>query len=331
VLVPHRRGAWRYGFLMGWSTSGTDDGAGADGVQVRCTAPDALSNLTAVLELVADKQVRCSDKTRRPSAATVKLIDDVLVAGDYYDSADQYDSGDHRDPGESIAAFAWPLLVQVGGLARLAGTRLELTPRGEDALARPSYSMLATVWDRWLKNVSYDELARIEVIKGQGKAATLSSAAKRRAAVTAGLAMLEPGVWEDIGMVLYLLRTQDRPLVVVRSLPALWRLYIADSYYGSLGNAGMRAWDIVEARYALCLMFEYAATAGLIDVGYISPRGARDDYRSLWGADRYAYLSRYDGLIAVRVNEFGTAVLHGEPDLCSLNLPVPRSSLSTRR
>jgi hypothetical protein len=310
---------------MGGSAGGVDDGAGADGVQVRCTAPDALSNLVAVLELVTDGQVRCSAATRRPSAATVKLVDDVLVAGDDY-----YDPRDRGDAGESIAAYAWPLLVQAGGLARLAGTRLELTRRGQDALARPGYDALATVWDRWLKNVSYDELARIEAIKGQRKPATLSSAATRRAAVVAGLAELEPGTWEDIDTVLALLRTQDRPLVAVRGLRALWRLYIVDSYYGSLGHAGLRAWDIVEARYALCLLFEYAATAGLVDIGYIDPRGARDDYRSLWGAGQYASLSRYDGLIAIRVNDFGAAVLHGEPDL-TLGLPVPRSSLSTRR
>jgi hypothetical protein len=315
------------------SLAGADDGAGTDSVQVRCTAPDALSNLVAVLELVADKQIRCSATTRRPAAATVKLVEDVLVAGDYYDcyGGDGSNNCDGSNTaGESIAAFAWPLLVQVSGLARLTGTWLELTRRGEDALARPGYDTLATMWDRWLKNVSHDELARIEAIKGQRKPATLSSAATRRAAVATALATLEPGVWEDIGTVLYLLRTQHRPLVVVRSLPALWRLYIADSYYGSLGHAGLSAWDVVEGRYALCLLFEYAATAGLIDVGYIDPRGAREDYRSLWGADQYSCLSRYDGLIAVRVNELGAAVLHGRPELCALGLPVPRSSLSTQ-
>jgi hypothetical protein len=39
-------------------------------VLLRCTAPDALSNLVAVLELTADRQVRCSAATRSPLAAT---------------------------------------------------------------------------------------------------------------------------------------------------------------------------------------------------------------------------------------------------------------------
>jgi hypothetical protein len=294
-------------------------------VLVRWTAPDALSNLVAVLELAADGQMRCN-AARRPSAATVKLVDDVLVAGDFYDS------------GESIAAFAWPLLLQVGGLAMLArgddpprpprggmaGARLELSPRGRATLARPSYEALAALWARWLGGVSTDELARVEAIKGQRKPSTLTSAVTRRAVVTAALARLEPGAWTGIGKLLGILRTQRPPLVAARSLRALWRLYVIDSYYGSLGHAGPRAWDLVEGRYALCVLFEYAATVGLIDVAYTDPRGARDDYRALWGTDQLSCLSRYDGLVALRVNELGAAVLHDPGALPGLGLPSPR-------
>ena len=150
---------------------------GVSPVLIRCTAPDALSNLVAVLELGAEGQLRCGGGTRRPSAATVKLVEDVLVAGDFYGA---------REP---IAAFAWPLLIQVGGLAVLArgdhcassrrgtaGTRLELSPRGRATLARPSYDALGALWARWLGAVSTDEMTRIEAVKGQRKPGTLTSA-----------------------------------------------------------------------------------------------------------------------------------------------------------
>ena len=294
-------------------------------VLIRCTAPDALSNLVAVLELGADGQLGCSAATRRPSAATVKLVEDVLVAGDFYGA---------REP---IAAFAWPLLIQVGGLAVLArgddppkpprrasATRLELSPRGRATLARPSYDALGALWARWLGSVSTDELSRIDAIKGQRRPATLTSAVARRAAVASALATLEPGAWTGSGGLLGILRAQRPPLVAARSLRALWRLYVIDSYHGSLGHAGSRAWDLVEGRYALCVLFEYAATVGLLDVAYTDPRGARDDYRALWGADQLSCLSRYDGLVAVRVNELGAAVLHDPGALPALGLPVPR-------
>lgn len=289
----------------------TEAGPSASLVHLRCTAADALSNLVGVLELAADGRVRCSAATRRPFAATVALVEDALVAGDYYE----------REP---IASFAWPLLLQVGGLARRAGTTLELTSRGQAVLARPSYAALGALWDRWLTSVSHDELARIELIKGQHRAATLTPAATRRATVAAGLAALPPDAWTQVGALLSILRTGALRLAVTRTLMARWRLYIADAYYGSLGHAGPQAWDIIEGRYALCVLLEYAATLGLIDVAYTDPRGARQDYRSLWGAEQYPCLSRYDGLLAVRVNELGAAVLHDPDALPGLGLPVPR-------
>jgi hypothetical protein len=310
--------------VYGWQVA--EDAAGAGGrvahagvgpdrpVLIRCTAPDALSNLIAVLELVADGQVRCSATTKRPSAASVKLVEDVLVAGDYYDA------------GEPIAAFAWPLLIRAGGLARQKGTRLELSPQGRATLARPSYDALGALWVRWLGGVSTDEMARIEAIKGQRTSGTLTSAPTRRAAVAIGLAALEPGSWTGVGKLLTILRTQRPRLVAARNLRALWRLYLVDSYHGSLGHAGARAWEVIEGRYALCVLLEYAATLGVIDVAYTDPHGARDDYRTLWGADRLACLSRYDGLVAVRVNELGAAILHDPGALPGLGLPVPRRS-----
>jgi hypothetical protein len=275
--------------------------ANADPLLIRCTAPDALSNLVAVLELAADGQLRCTASARQPSAATVKLVEDALVAGDYYDA------------GEPIAAYAWPLLVQAGGLAQRTGIQLELTARGQATLARPSYDALGALWARWLNVVSYDELSRIEAIRGQRRPATLTAAVTRRAAVAAGLATIEPGVWTGVGELFEILENQQPPLAAAKSLLALWRLYLVHPYYGSLGHAGPAAWDIVEGRYALCVLLEYAATVGLIDVAYADPRGARDDYRALWGGGQLPYLSRYDGLAFVRVNELGAAILNGAP------------------
>ena len=227
-------------------------------VLVRSTAPDALSNLVAVLELTADGQMRCSAATRRPLTATVRLVQDALVAGDYYDAADleaahhdrahhdrahhdrAHHDRAHHDGAGPIAAFAWPMLLQAGGLARLAGTGLELTPRGETVLATPSYQALGELWSRWRRSVSHDELSRIEAIRGQRKPGTLTAAARRRAAVADALAAVEPGIWIDVDTLFAIMRAQPAPLAVARSPLAQWRLYLVDSYYGSLGPAAGR-------------------------------------------------------------------------------------------
>ena len=287
-------------------------------VTVRDTGPDALSNLIAVLELAADGQVRCNAATRRPLAATVRLVEDVLVAGDYYE---------RRDEGEPIAAYAWPMLLRVGGLARQNGTRLELTPRGEAVLAQPSYQALGGLWERWLRSVSQDEFGRIEAIRGQRRTGTLTAPARRRAALADGLAALGPGRWVEVDALFAVLRAQPAPLVVAASPLTRWRLYLGDPRHGSLGPAGPKAWNVLEGRYALCVLFEYAATLGVVDVAYTAAWGARADYRGLRGADAYDSLSRYDGLAAVRVNELGAAILHDPGALPALGLPVPRRIL----
>jgi hypothetical protein len=70
--------------------------------------------------LCATGRARCGPKTPRPSAATVTAVAEVLEGGDFH-------------PGEPIAAFAWPLLSQAGGLTQLAAGKLALTawPTGE--------------------------------------------------------------------------------------------------------------------------------------------------------------------------------------------------------
>jgi hypothetical protein len=55
----------------------------------------------------------------------------------------------------------------------------------------------------------------------------------------------------------------------------------------------------------MAFLFEYAATMGLVDVAYIHPSGARSDYGRIGGIDDLDCLSRYDGLLYMRVNGLG--------------------------
>src|SRR5437763_10397119 len=122
--------------------------------RIRLTEPEAQLNLRTVLELCAGGQLRCSEKTHRPSAATVYAVGLYLAHGDFY-----------RD--EPIASFAWPLLIQAGGLAKIEGGRLALTAKGRAALGKPSAEVICQLWQRWLTHALIDELSRIEQIKGQ--------------------------------------------------------------------------------------------------------------------------------------------------------------------
>ncbi|SDY77400.1 Helicase conserved C-terminal domain-containing protein [Modestobacter sp. DSM 44400] len=259
---------------------------------VRCTEAEALVNVAAVLRLCQAGKLTCSAATHRPSAATVRAVADVLVADDFY-------------PDDAIAAFAWPLLLQAGGLARLDGARLALTPRGRSALGRPAAEVVRAIWERWPRHAPIDELSRVEQIKGQKAAAALSAAGPRRAAAVAALAHCPPGKWIGVDALFAVLRRTEPRLTIARSERGLWKLYIADPEYGSLGYAGYHDWPVLEGRYVLAVLFEYAATLGLVDVEYVPPAHARDDFRDMWGADWIDALSRYDGLQAVRLTPLG--------------------------
>jgi len=264
---------------------------------VRYGGADALAALGAVLAEVARGKLKCSSVSQRPSEITTRMIGRALPGGDHYED-------------EAIASFAWPLLLLAGGLALLDGPWMRLTARGRTVLEDPRPEHLQGLWDRWLLKAPIDELMRVDAIRGQRKPGTLSAPTKRRSAAAAGMARLPVGEWVTVERLFDLTRTLEPPLVVPRSPKAVWTLYVEDPERGSLGYAredlGVQgAWDVLEGRYLLCVVFEYAATLGLVDVAYRSPQDAREDFRGLWGTENYRYLSRYDGLLAVRRNGFG--------------------------
>lgn len=263
---------------------------------VRLTEPEALSNVRTVLELAAAGEVKCSDKTRRPTAATIRTIGAHLVHGDFY-------------PDEPIAAFAWPLLIQAGGLAGLEGTRLRLTPKGRAALGKPPAEAVRGLWQRWLSHAVIDEFSRIEQIKGQRARNVLTAAKPRRQIVATALATCPPGEWISVDGLFTSMRRGRLSPTIARSDMALWKLYLEDPQYGSLGYDGYHDWALLEGRYTLAVLFEYAGTLGLVDLDYIHPDGARDDFRDNWGGDDLDTLSRYDGLQAVRLTPLGAYVL----------------------
>jgi hypothetical protein len=270
-----------------------------DEVVIRPTELEALANVQAVLQLCSAGKLKCSEKTGRPSAATVTAVAAALQDGDFY-------------PDDPIAAFAWPLLIQAGGLARIAGGKLELTPKGRKALSDEPADVIRGIWDRWPRHAPIDEFSRIELIKGQRGTNVLTAARPRREAVADALRLCPDDQWIDIDELFGIMQKEGPPFRIARSEGALWRLYLGDREYGSLGYAGFHDWPIVEGRYALAVLFEYAATLGLIDVEYSDAADARDDYLDNWGADWIEALSRYDGLRFVRLNALGRYVIGRE-------------------
>lgn len=95
---------------------------------------------------------------------------------------------------------------------------------------------------------------------------------------------------------------------VVRNERAKFKLYLEAPEYGSLGYSDIDFGRIVDRRYMMVLLVEYAATVELVDVRFADAGNGANDFGDLWGADRLECLSRSDGLEAVRLTHLGALV-----------------------
>ncbi len=287
-------------------------------VEKRLMERAAKDDLRAVLSLIDAGKISVGEGTGHPSASSIARLQTVLHGGDFYSiEVDQTTSRWRRRDQTvgPIRAFAWPLIAQAAGLARKRGAKLELTRKGKDALLRSPAATLQEAWEKWVYDSPHDELRRIDKIKGQSGRGRrgLTDPAERRAAIAEALAGCPCGRWVAVEEFLRFVRASGSDFQITQGGEA-WSLYFAERHYGSLGYENHGRWEILQGRYALCFLFEYAATLGVIDVAYIPPAGARYDYGDIWGADEFSFLSRYDGLLFIRLTPLGAECLNIEVD-----------------
>ncbi|MEO1637333.1 MAG: hypothetical protein AAFS04_19895, partial [Cyanobacteria bacterium J06631_9] len=211
------------------------------------------------------------------------------------------------DPIGDIKPFAWVMLLQGGGLAKLDGKKLQLTKAGQKAMSADPAKTLKAVWKKWLKTTVLDELRRIETIKGQtGKGKRgLTAVSGRRKHIVDILSQCPTERWVKYADLKTYLIASGQSFEVSRSPE---KLYISEPGYGYLYDTS--SWTILQDGYLRCFLFEYAATLGLIDVAYAPPYDVpQSEFHQLWGADDYSFLSRYDGLLAFRINSLGAFCL----------------------
>ncbi len=297
--------------------------------RVRLTRRDmeqpAAYDLFAVLRLVDQGKISVSVKTRRASAVSVRRIAEVLHGGDFFDPNEKRKRWEQTIG--SIRAFAWPWLVQAGKLVQRRGSKLVLTKAGRAAFTTPPAETLRRIWQWWLKSTLLDEFSRMEDIKGQHRGRgkrTMTAVRNRRPMIDEALAECPVGGWVQVDEFFRFMEAAELDVSVTRDP---WRLYLVEMRHGSFGFAGNHEWSLLQGRYVLCLLLEYVATLGLVDVAFTDPHGARRDFRHMWGADDLEFLSRYDGLEYFRLNPLG-AYCVGQTDEYEPGSPPIRTALT---
>ncbi|MBC8752716.1 MULTISPECIES: hypothetical protein [Paraburkholderia] len=278
---------------------------GENRLTARHSERDAILDLSVLLRLADQGKIQVSDKTSLPGSATLRLLTENLAGGDFYVPTPTRNQWDQEIG--PIKAFSWPLLLQAAALVQRNGSKLALSAAGVKALTSSPADVLGTIWRKWLKSSLFDEFSRIDVIKGQkSKGRVMTALAPRRAAITEILRLCPVGEWVDVDDLSRFMQATDHTFDVTHDP---WKLYISEQQYGSLGHDGYHSWAILQLRYLLCFLFEYAAALGIIDVAYIEPTEARSDFGDLWGTDDLQFLSRYDGLIYFRLTPLGAYCL----------------------
>lgn len=297
----------RKGKIFDWETRKYNSYSEELTLEIREMERAASYDLPAVLRLIQTGKISVSDKTRMPTASTQKAITALLQGGDFYRDPPKEEREPYDQVIGSIRAYAWPLLVQAAKLAELSGKKLSLTKAGQRALNAPAEKSLKSVWNKWLKTKLLDELRRINEIKGQtGKGQRgLTAVAGRRTALVTTLSDCPVGHWVNINEFFRYIRATGQEFQVSRQP---WNLYFSEAGYGNLNYQGDE-WGILQERYALCFLFEYAASLGIIDVAYVNPAASRSNYGDFWGTDDLSFLSRYDGLLYFRLTRLGAYCL----------------------
>ena len=274
----------------------------------------AIHDLQAVLDLVGEGKITVSEKTKIAGAATIKKIMAILLDGDYYSEQDDWNLENYQGGTiTAIRAYAWPLLLQSSsvGLVRRVGTKLELTAKGKKVSQSSIEETIRLLYQRWRDKGMMDEFNRINVIKGQtGKGQRLFPFINRRITIEHALKRCPENEWISVDDFFRYLQAECFDINVIFDR---WRLYISDSKYGCLAYSSC-SFEVIQGRYILVYLFEYLATLGMVDVVYLPPYYARDDFGHMECTEELHFFSRYDGLLFFRINPLGSYCLGRRDD-----------------
>ena len=254
-----------------------------------------FTELNTLLTALQSKSLKISEKTRVPTAATLKHLSTSFH--EYYDKTDVYGMKGE----ESILSYGWVRLLANSRFTTNAGTSLSVSKK----LAKSTAETVKAIWDDWVKKSKDDEFNRIDIIKGQkGKGKRyFSNVSSRRTVIAGVLAQCEVNKWMSFKEFSRYIQITGTPLEVT-SAPEY--LYLFDANYGSLCGG---EWAVIEESYLRCLLVEYAATLGMIDVVMFDLDQVEKTDVYHWGLDEIDCISRYDGLHYLRLTELGAYVL----------------------
>jgi hypothetical protein len=269
----------------------------------------ALHDSIAILRLVHERKI--TGTLSNISAESCEALWGCLQNGDFYPQGLECSFPiDVKMGAMGIKPFAWLMLLSAGNLIKCSDKKFILTSAGKDALSSYSQNepLLRELWECWIHFASFNELHRVDIIKGQRSTPRpLLPATPSRIALTNALAELPVGQWVLLEEFFRYLIANGYDFEVSRDV---WSLYLEgnpDSI--SLGHSHIE-WNHLNGRFARAFLLEYAATLGIIDVILCSPWHTEEEFSEICGLNHLSCMSRYDGLKYLKLTAFGSSILN---------------------
>ncbi len=265
------------------------------------TEEAGLHDLAIYLRLLDQNQLTLSSSSYKLTAASLQKLLDRLLLGDFFPHANK------PQLEETYRPFGLNIFTQDAGLASRFGGG-QVTDHGKAFLQAQNPEILLEAFERWTNQGSFDELTRIDAIRGQkSKNIRLSKPGTRRAAIVEALSWCPVNVWisiEEFYRALVIWHF-DFDLEEGRE-QKLYVGYGREVAYHGWADANSR-WRLTKGLYVNAVLWEYLGTIGVLDLLYLDPEQAEFPAEAYYHDE--AYYSRYDGLKYFRINKLGAYLL----------------------
>ena len=259
-----------------------------------------FTELRRVLRLVQAGKIKVTDKGRRPTDSAVRLLSTALDSSDFDLKSPFEETNKYEEKAGAVRAHAWGVLIQQCGWAKSKAGNLALTGPGKEMLNGPDVSRYKDGVEAFLNNDDFDELNRIDHIRGQSGGAKryMTSPSERKIPIADSIFDWPVNQWLSLEEAYRFAFASGNDFTVTEQ-PL--HLYFSEYQYGHFGDIKGE----LERQYLRALLMESLATLGLVDTAYVFPHHLWPELGDRWGKDEMSFCSRYDGLLYVRLNGLG--------------------------
>ncbi|AQQ71881.1 hypothetical protein SMSP2_02260 [Limihaloglobus sulfuriphilus] len=266
-----------------------------------------FTELRQMLSMVQAGKIKVAAKSKRPTDSSVRQISTALVLPDFELDIPEKIARRWDESAGAVRAHAWGVILQQCGWCKVNGNKLDFTRTGKKLLSGITPSDLKTGFLRYLRNDSFDEMNRINNIRGQtGKGKReMTRVSDRKVVFCNSMEHWPVNKWIGFNDACRFAMASGKMFDLCHSDP--WNLYFCDKNYGSLGYNGIG--EGLERQFLRVFLFESLATLGLVDVAYTWPHHLWPEMGNCWGVDDLSFCGRYDGLLYVKLNSLGAYCL----------------------